>query len=190
MCLKLAIGYLLYDLLQILVSFISLSGTTRGFLFDVKCVAPPPCTCHTNYIHCDNKHLSQVPVFTRHNEHDSSILLYLNNNELTTIPAYAFKNLSAVNATSIDLYLYDNRISSIQNHAFNGVENAVTYLNLKNNNLTHLPIALTELSSLQRLNLLGNPLGKLDVQVLSNISSSLNSFSIFLFRFTSFPNEL
>ena len=175
---------------QILVSFASLIVTTTGFLFDTKCIAPPPCTCSSNYIRCNFKQLSKVPVFTRLNEHISSIYLDLSWNYFTTIPSYAFTNLSTVNTTSIGLYLDHNRISNIETRAFSGVENALTVLGLQNNNLTHIPHALAKLSKLGNLNLLGNPLVIFDASVLANISFSLNIFRISVDRFKSFPNEL
>ena len=153
-------------------------------------MAPSPCTCSSNYIYCNNKQLSQVPVFSRHNEQYSIVYLQLESNQLTSIPAYAFQNLSAVNASSIYIYLEDNHIVNIELHAFSGIEDAVTILNLANNNLTHLPLALEELSSLRNLNLLGNPLANLDATVLANISSKLNTFTISLENFSRFPNEL
>ena len=175
---------------QVLVSLVSLTGVTTGFLFDDKCVAPPPCTCSSMTINCGNKYLSQVPVFSRHNEQYTTIYLYLSNNQLTTIPAYAFKNLSAVKATNIRLDLYNNHISNIEYHAFSGVTHSVTDLILSYNNLTHLPLALTELTSLYYLDLQGNPLVTFDASVLANISSSLYYFFISVDRFSSFPNEL
>ena len=174
---------------QILVSFTSLTETTTGFLYDTKCAAPPPCTCYSNTIQCDNKNLSQVPVFTKHNEQYYSInpiTLRLDSNQLTTIPAYAFKNLPPINVTRI--WLNNNHISSIETLAFSGVENSVSGLFLSSNNLTHLPLALTELSSLHELHLYGNSLVKLDASVLANISSSLNNLRISVDRFTRFPN--
>ena len=66
----------------------------------------------------------------------------------------------------------------------------MTKLDLHQNNLTHLPLALAELSSLQNINLLRNRIVKLDAQILANISSSLNNFHISVDRFSSFPNEL
>ena len=190
MCLKLVTGYLYMICFQILILFVGLTGITTGFLFDTKCAASPPCTCSSNKIDCYNKHISKIPVFTRHNGQEFSLTLDLGYNQLTTIPAYAFKNLTVVNATRIDLILYQNHISNIETHAFSGVESAVTYIRLQNNNLTHLPIALTELSSLHSLNLLNNPLVKIDASVLANISSSLNSLYISVNRFSSFPNDL
>ena len=67
---------------------------------------------------------------------------------------------------------------------------SVKNLNLANNNLTHLPLALTELSSLHSLNLIGNPLVSLNGQVLANISHSLTSLYISVDKFSRFPNEL
>ena len=109
---------------------------------------------------------------------------------MTTIPAYAFRNLSTVNASYIYIFLANNHIFNIELHAFSGVENPLTYLHLDNNNLTHLPLALEELSSLNTLYLLGNPLVNLDVTVFANISNKLNAFSISVDRFARFPNTL
>ena len=153
-------------------------------------MAPPPCTCSSFDIQCTNKRLSQVPVFSRHNEQYHYINLYMGDNQLTSIPAYAFQNLSAINASSVALFLSGNHIVDIELHAFSGIEHALTYLDLANNNLTHLPVALEELSSLMYLNLLGNPLLSLDATVLANISGKLNSFSISTAKFSSLSNKL
>ena len=175
---------------QILFTVVFFTGTTSRFLFDSTCVAPLPCTCFGNFIECDNKHFTKVPVFTRHHEQYSSIIVDLGYNQLTTIPAFAFKNLSALNATDLSIHVDDNHISMIETRAFSGVENVVTYLDLENNNLTHLPLALGELSSLQNLYLLGNPLVKLGASVLGNFSSTLNIFTLAINRFESFPDEI
>ena len=172
------------------VVFASLIGTTTSFVFNTKCVAPSPCTCSSNYIYCNSKQLSQVPVFSRHNEQFSYIYLYLQSNQLTSIPAYAFQNLSAINASSIYIYLEDNNIVNIESYAFSMIEHAVTYLNLENNNFTHLPLAIKELSALQSLYLSGNPLVHLDTTILANLSSKLNTFSVSLEMFSKFPTEL
>ena len=116
--------------------------------------------------------------------------LELDNNQLTTIPAYVFKNLSAVNPTSIYLYLDNNHISNIEMHAFGGVENLITELSMENNNITHLPRALTELSSLHLLDILRNPLVKLDASVLANFGSSLEYLFIPVDRLSTLSNEL
>ena len=153
-------------------------------------MAPSPCTCSLDSIDCSSKQLSQVPVFSRHIEQYSPINFQLQSNQLTSIPAYAFQNLSAVNASSIYIYLEDNNIANIAPHAFSGIEHAVRYLNLENNNITHLPQALEELSALQYLYLSGNPLVNVDATILANMSSKLNTFSVSLEKFSRFPTEL
>ena len=172
------------------VVFVSLIGITISFLFDSKCVAPSPCTCSSNYIECNSKGLSQVPVFSGHNEQYYYIILNLQSNQLTSIPAYSFQNLSAVNSSYVTIHLEGNKIANIESHAFSGIEHALTNLNLANNNLTHLPLALKELSALQYLYLSGNPLVNLDAAILANISSKLKTFSVSLEKFSRFPTEL
>ena len=153
-------------------------------------MAPSPCTCNSNSIRCDTKHLSHVPVFSRHNEHTFYLYLYLNDNQLTSIPAYAFQNLSAINASTVYVHLANNHIANIESHAFTGIESSVTYLDLNNNNLTHLPSALKQLSALTELYLLGNPLAHLDATILASISSKLTNLKISMGHFTRFPTEL
>ena len=180
----------LYNLyFQFLIIFTCFARATTGFLY-AKCFAPPPCTCIAYGIYCDNKHLSKVPAFTIQGEHYSNIDVELHDNQFTTIPAYAFKNLSAINATYINIDLYNNRISTIDILAFSGIENVVTTINLENNSLTHLPMALKALSSLYSLYLVGNPIVNIDTSILASFSSTLNLFSISIGRFTSFPGEL
>ena len=168
----------------------SLIGVTTSFLFDTNCVAPKPCTCNSYIIYCDSKSLSQVPVFTEHNEERHYFYLYLDNNQLTSIPAYAFQNLSSINASSITMYLYYNHINNIELHAFSGIENAVTHLDLRSNNLTHLPQALEELSSLNTLFLLDNPLLSLDSTIIASIGSTLNTLWISTGNFSRFPTQM
>ena len=168
----------------------SLIGVTTSFLFDTNCVAPQPCTCSLNDINCYSKSLSQVPVFTEHNEERNAFYLRLYDNQLTYIPAYAFQNLSSINASIIFIYLYSNYINNIELHAFSGIANAVTYLDLHNNNLTHLPQALEELSSLNTLNLLDNPLLSLDSTIIASIGSTLNTFYISTGNFSRFPTQM
>ena len=139
---------------------------------------------------CDRKQLSQVPVFSRHNEQNPYLYLYLNNNQLTSIQAYAFQNLSTVNASNVYVYLSNNHIANIESHAFSGIESSVTSLNLENNNLTHLPSALGQLSALTQILLLGNPLSHLDATILANIGIKLTSLTISMGHLSRFPTEL
>ena len=168
----------------------SLIGVTTSFLFDTNCVAPKPCTCNSYNIYCNSKSLSQVPVFTEHNEERHQFYLHLQYNQLTSIPAYAFQNLSSINASSIYIYLFNNYINNIELHAFSGIANAVTFLDLRDNNLTHLPQALEELSSLNYLYLLDNPLLSLDSTIIASIGSTLNTLSISAGNFSRFPTQM
>ena len=156
----------------------------------MKCVVPSPCTCNNNNIQCENKHLSKVPVFTIHNEQFNSIYVDLSYNQLTIIPAYAFTNLSPLNATDISIDLSNNYISNIEPDAFGGIENDVTSLNLHNNYLTYLPLAFSLLSSLRRLNMLRNPLVNFDTLVSTNFSTIIDDLKITIEVSASFPDQL
>ena len=156
----------------------------------MKCDVPSPCTCNNNNIQCENKHLSKVPVFTRHNEQFNSIYVDLSFNQLTIIPAYAFTNLSPVNATDISIDLSANYISYIEPDSFAGIENDVTYLDLHNNYLTYLPLAFSLLSSLRRLNPLRNPLVNFDTLVSTNFSNIIDDLKISIEVSASFPDQL
>ena len=114
----------------------------------------------------------------------------INNNRLTVIPNNAFYNLSAFNASDVQIMLDNNHIYNIELDAFSGVEQVLTFLNLNNNNLTHLPLALKKLSSLHTMYILGNPLLSLDASVLASLSNKLNIFRISIEKVASFPNEL
>ena len=134
--------------------------------------------------------MTKVPAFTTHSPDFYLVNVFLGFNEITVIPAYAFKNLSAAKATGIDVSLVNNDISNIESNAFSGVENAIILLNLNGNNLTHIPLALTELISLESLYLMNNPLVKFDALVLSNFSNIINDFKISIGQSANFPNEL
>ena len=175
---------------QILCTLACSIGTTSSFVLATQCAAPPPCTCSLATIHCENKRISQVPAFTINIGHLYTFIVHLDFNHLTVIPAYAFKNLSAVNVTSINIHLNNNRISKVDTRAFNGIEHALTFLNLNNNNLSHLPVALTGLPSLLHLYLMANPFVNIDASVLANLSNIINVFKISTGRSTSLPNEL
>ena len=145
---------------QTLVTMTSFSWSTSGFLLDRHCIGIQPCICSSNNgVNCIANQLSNVPDFIKNNIHNHSTELFVdfsyNQYQLTTVPAYAFKSLSAVNATSIIINLQTNRISNIDIQAFSGVEHIVTELHLEDNNFTHIPLALKYLSSLHTLNLAG-----------------------------------
>ena len=114
----------------------------------------------------------------------------LSANLLTTIATHAFQNLSSLKATNISIDLKSNYISNIEIGAFSGIENDVTYLYLSRNELTYLPRAIINLSSLRTLDILINPLVSLDASVLLHLRSTLNVFTVSIGKFSSFPDEL
>ena len=172
--------------------FIGFFGISAGFLFDTKCVASSPCTCSREFIYCNKKNLTQFPLLTEHpdglNHHE--FYLRLDNNNLTTIPALAFENLSSIDASRVYLHFEKNHINNIDINAFEFIENNVTYLNLEHNFLTHLPAALGKLTSLNYLLLLDNPLVSLDAIIFASMSTNLRTLSLSLRHFASLPHEL
>ena len=152
--------------------------STTSFLFSDQCIAPPPCSCRSTQIDCENRHLTDIPTFkwiggmsTYH------IDVYLNGNQLTTIPSCAFGCPRRFQATEIHMYLNDNEIDQIDTDAFEYIETNITKLDLQNNKLGHLPAALQNFRTLRELNILGNPIQGLDGNVMRVIGGTLTSFS-------------
>ena len=164
--------------------------TTTGFLFDTNCVVQPPCHCISSSISCRNENLQQIPTFSQHSEYTHLLIVALDNNKLTSIPANAFFNLSLINTTDIQFSFTHNQIFQIDIDAFRGIENSVSQLNMYDNKLATLPLALKKLSALDLLYLQNNPLISLDVSVMSSIGKSITSFSISVDHFPTFPTEL
>ena len=175
---------------QTLVILVCSTGPVLGFLFGTQCAAPPPCTCSLATINCKSTGLSQVPAFTIYSGHFYTFIVHLDFNHLTVIQANTFKNLSAINATRINIELNNNHIANIDENAFSGIENALMILNLYSNNLLHVPIALTKLSSLRYLNLVRNPFVNIDASVLTNLSSIISIFKISAGGTASLPHEM
>ena len=177
---------------QLLVVFASFIVISQVFLFDTKGIAPTPCICSREFTYCNSRQLQQFPTFTEHdqNEKHNEFYVRLNNNLLSTIPPYAFKNLSSINASYIYLHFEYNQIYNIDLTVFDLIETNMTYLNLEHNSLTYLPPALGKLSSLNYLLLLDNPLASLDAIYFVNMSSKLRTLSISTLNFSSFPHEL
>ncbi|XP_060607814.1 leucine-rich repeat-containing G-protein coupled receptor 4-like, partial [Ruditapes philippinarum] len=176
-------------------SFAALVSCCDSFLLGDSCLAPAPCTCSGSgssyaYIHCESKSLNATPHFQKADRHVSTLTVYLYSNQLTTIPNYAFQNLSAVNATKIDFSLNNNKISSIDRYAFRGVENITTILRLQNNNLTSIPAALYNHPALKELYIQDNPIKALGFSTQSQIENTLEVLNIDLNEFASWPDEL
>ncbi|KAH3877176.1 hypothetical protein DPMN_001035 [Dreissena polymorpha] len=111
-------------------------------------------------------------------------------NNFLQIPANAFENIDTTNATHITLVLSQNGISAIDDNAFNGIETEITELDLTNNDLTSLPIALGKLPNLAALWLSKNPLRSLTSQALFRVSLSVRELSLSLNNFSRWPREL
>ena len=131
-----------------------------------------------------------MPPFSEHTEHFSYLKVLLGWNHITRIPANSFKNLSSINAARIDIDLQRNRLNQIDLHAFGGIQASVISLNLKNNNFTHLPSGLNELTALVSLNIDRNPLTSLDATTMSTLGRTLLSFAFSVGHFSAFPTEL
>ncbi|XP_053391982.1 leucine-rich repeat-containing G-protein coupled receptor 4-like [Mercenaria mercenaria] len=173
----------------------TISFNCEAFLLGNSCLAPAPCTCSGSgssyaYISCDRKSLNTIPHFFKADKHVSTLYVQLISNHLTTIPNYAFKNLSTVNATSIRIKLLSNEISTIDRYAFSGIENVTYALDLQNNNLSSIPMAVYNLPALANLYMKGNPLNSLDVFTQSKITNTLKRLNFDLNEFSTWPNEL
>ncbi|XP_052103713.1 decorin-like [Mytilus californianus] len=96
----------------------------------LKCTVngcPLVCSCTATTVDCNNKNLATVPSEIP----NSTPVLDLQNNHLTTIQQGAFSNLPAVT----DLYLQNNQLTTIQQGAFQDLI-ALNTLSLNGNNLT------------------------------------------------------
>ena len=109
---------------------------------------------------------------------------------ITRIPGRVFEMVGQHVYGDIYLYFQSNRIKAIEDTAFAGIGDKVTELNLFNNTLTHIPVAIGTLRALVNLDLTQNPIMSLDALVLTNLSPSLNSFAVSMGNFSAFPTEL
>lgn len=174
-------------MLVVLTSFCFLQMCGAFLLVD-NCPAPSPCTCSSSStINCNSKGLTVVPEFAVSDNHVATLTVNLIGNRLQSIPAYAFKNLSSINATSMDLNLYSNQIAQMNNDAFAGLGNSTVRLYLYNNNLTSIPVALTQIKRLIYLDIKNNPIRSADSFVLGAVGSSLETLLIDLSQFTQWP---
>lgn len=159
-----------------------------AFLLEDNCPAPSPCTCSSSsIINCDSKSLTVVPEFALSDNHVATLTVNLNYNRLQSIPAYAFKNLSSINATYINLHLQSNHIGQFDNDAFASLGNSTVRLYLNDNNLTSIPVALTKIKRLIYLDIRDNPIRSADSFVLGTVGSSLETLLIDLSQFTQWP---
>lgn len=167
----------------LLLAFLMTSST--GFVISgTQCPAPEPCLCHGSMIDCRNKGLDTIPIFKYINV-DSFRTLDMGENRLAALPASAFSELSLT-----AIYLDNNNISKVHEMAFHGHEKELVVLNLANNNLQQLPIAVGRLHVIKILDISGNPIHSslrinfenktvdgLTASVMNKIGGSIKEFS-------------
>jgi hypothetical protein len=94
------------------------------------------------------------------------LLLDLSSNRLLNVPANAFEGLELQT-----LKLGDNRNVVLDSAALQGLETSLRNINLKGIRLTHLPDALSNMTSLAFLDLAQNNIAEVDTNVLETLQS-------------------
>ncbi|KAK3579176.1 hypothetical protein CHS0354_022713 [Potamilus streckersoni] len=157
-------------LFQVLVSSTLLSDTSPG-------LCPESCFCSKTLtsVNCQGKKLTSIPSGIPR----SVEKLYLSYNDLTSIPALSFQNLTNLQL----LYLDHNSISDIKPRGFENLSNVV-YIDLRSNLLPYLVAnSFSGMPKLESVYLTTNRLETIDRQAfhgsnnLRNISLSANKFS-------------
>ena len=180
---------LLYNSFQVFLGYVLLVGITGGYLLPSSCSnSSYPCTCYKHLIDCHGEHISQMPRLVQIDQHFEILYVHLYRNDLTSIPAGAFEYISS--ATELYIDLYENQIFDINIAAFRGKEDELYHLDLHNNRLASLPLALNNLTNLRDLYLTGNPLKQIDTTVMLNIGSNLDLFSIDVDLLHGIPSQL
>ena len=170
--------------------------SVAGFLLEDDCPAPPPCTCTPRSIDCDNGdiNLSKVPIFRNSTTKMTAYwYLLLRNNSLSTLPNGIFDNLHSVTSDrGIDVSLQRNNLSvdGIGISAFRGIADSVLSLNLTDNNLTSIPLAIGNLKRLQILYLKDNPIKSIDSRVFRSLRNTLGYLEISLPYVTKWPDAM
>ena len=182
--------YHIINIFQISICVLALCRLTTSFVLTDHCSVPPPCKCDTNEINCEYKNLPKIPHLTTPPWTYGLVLICFGYNQFTVIPAGAFRNLSPINETSIFLYLDHNNITTIEPGAFDGIETAIEHLDLSTNRLTHVPTSLGVLTVLSKLIITANPISSIDATLMSKIGPNLQEFFIDVGHLTSLTNEL
>ena len=164
------------------VTLLCMSGVSDAFLLDdLSCPVGDPCTCHrASTINCQKLDLQDVPDFNETDRDFGNMNVQLNANNITHIHSRAFEPLSKTQQRTITLMLQGNNIHTIDDDAFAGISSQITYINLEQNRLTHLPSALGGhhgLDHLKTLLLKNNPLKTLEYQIMHSLGRTLESFS-------------
>ena len=163
----------------------SLCSITHQFLIsDNNTGCPAVCSCSDFSIDCSGRQLINYPNIQGSGKH---FYVYLSNNSLTTVPDFAFANIST---TKLDIDLSLNLLTSIGIHAFDGLENVTTFLNLGSNNLILLPQALGRLNNLKTLYIWNNPITVFDANVMHTIGLTVETFTMGSAILQHWPGEM
>ena len=181
-----------------------IAARSNGFLLSVDsdtCPAPPPCTCEivgnfgtTLNVHCGQKNLSSIPMFKNASRRtNETIVLWLNENNISTVPQSAFLSLRTYTYNNIIVSLnwnrlYDNGSMDVNINAFTGIEEMLIGLYLRGARLTAIPKAIAKLKRLEHLDLKFNSFLTVDVSILLSIHQSLQHLEISLRNVTSWPS--
>ncbi|XP_060559585.1 leucine-rich repeat protein soc-2 homolog [Ruditapes philippinarum] len=170
---------------------------SSAFILDDNCPVQLPCKCtesatyYTGYtVLCSHNNFTVIPNIKQVKLNVTKLNLVFGVNKLTVIPNGAFGIISSINTSEIVLDLSYNNIVSIENNAFDGIENLTTFLGLRDNNLSTIPLAISNLNYLQRLDIQDNPLHSLPSSVMLNLGSTLTAFKLDLDHFSEWPREL
>ena len=109
---------------------------------------------------------------------------------ITRIHGRVFESVGQHVYGEIYLDFLSDRLKVIDSAAFAGIEDKLTHLNLRNNSLTNIPVAIGTLRVLLSLDLRQNPIMSLDAHVMTKLSPSLHSFALSMCNFSIFPSEL
>ena len=121
----------------------------------------------------------------------ASLTISLARNNLTHVPGGSFTGFAPINVNSTYIYidLSENSISKIENNAFIGLENMYLEIDIIENKLTEIPLALLVLNQLRHIDLSFNPIKVLDTVVLRHMAPTLKYFYIDIGNL-SWPTEL
>lgn len=114
---------------------------------------PQICNCIGDTISCRNRNLHTVPAFGLSDFHGVKVL-DLSFNNFTSLPRNSYTNVHLEK-----LLLNNNHLRFMDDETFKGLENELKHLDISNNQLTSLPLALGTLSKLKVLNVSNNFVG-------------------------------
>lgn len=142
------------------------------------------CSCENNVVTCNGQ--SQMPAFSS-SDHYKTVNFVGGNFRNAIMFGNPFANLQTE-----ELILKDMKIVSIPDHAFLPLKSVLKKLDLSNNFLTTLPLALTDLDALESLDVSNNVIDDKNFteSVLRKIGASLTSFTFGSLDINNWPNTL